>query len=63
MHQGHTETQHLKDKDETPPTVMVHVEQINETTSPFIPTEEECRQDTSEDQYLGFIKNNLSGPE
>ena len=43
MHQGHTETQHLKDKDETPPTVMVHVEQINETTSPFIPTEEECR--------------------
>ena len=32
MHQGHTETQHLKDNNETP-TLMVHLGQINKTTT------------------------------
>ena len=39
MNQGHTETQQLKDKNETP-TLMVHAGQINKTTTLPLPTEE-----------------------
>ena len=40
MHQGHTESQQQKDKKETP-TLMVYMGQINEITTPPLPTEEE----------------------
>ena len=59
MHQGHIATQHLKDKNETP-TVMLHMGQINKTKKPFLPTEEECSQATSEDHDIGYTKNVLS---
>ena len=62
MHQGHTETQQLKYNNETPP-VMVHVVQINKTTTLPLPTEEKCRYATSEDHDLGYIKRVLSSPE
>ena len=48
MNQGHTETQQLKDKNETPK-LMVHEGQIKKTTTLPLPTEEEWRQATSED--------------
>ena len=41
---------------------MVHTGQINETTTLPLPTEEEWRQDTSEDHDLGFIKGVLAIP-
>ena len=46
MYQGHTETQQLKNNNETP-TVMVYKGQINKTTSLPLPTEEEWSNDTS----------------
>ena len=46
MYQGHTETQQLKDKDETP-TGMVQSGNINENKTLCIPTEEYWRQATS----------------
>ena len=55
MHQGHTESQQPKDKNETP-TVMAHMEQINEITTIPLPTEKEWKQATSEDHDLGYIK-------
>ena len=54
MHQGNTETQHLKDNNETT-TVMVHVDQINKNITLPLPTEEERRQPTSEDHDLEYI--------
>ena len=62
MHQGNTETQHMKYNNETP-TVVVHVGQINETTTLNLSTEEECSQATSEDHDLGYIKRVLSSLE
>ena len=62
MYQGKTARKQQKYKYETP-TVMVHAGQINETRTLCLPTEEEWRQATSEDHYLGYIKNILSGPE
>ena len=62
MYQGHTETQKLKDNNETS-TVMVHADQINKTTTLHLPTEEEWMQATSEDHDLGYIKRVLSSPE
>ena len=62
MHQGHTETQYLKYKNETP-TLMVHTVYINKTTKLPLPTEEDWRQDTLEDHDLGYIKRILSRPE
>ena len=61
MHQGQTVTQYMEYMGETP-TVMVHSVKPNETTTQFIPTEEEWRQGTSEYHDLGYIKNILSGP-
>ena len=46
MHKGHTETQHLRDNNNTP-TVMVHTGQNNKTTTLPLPNEEEFRQATS----------------
>ena len=60
-HQGHIETKHQKDKNETL-TVMVHVGKINKTTALTLPTEEEWRQATSEDHDLRYIKRVLSSP-
>ena len=62
IHQGHTETQQTKDKNETP-TVMLHMGQINKTITLPINNEEEWRQATSEDHDLGYIKIILSSPE
>ena len=62
MNQGHTATKQLKDKDKTP-TFMVHVGYINENKTLCIPKEEDCRKATSEDNYLGYIKNILAGTE
>ena len=62
MNQGHTETQQLKDKNETPK-LMVHEGQIKKTTTLPLPTEEEWRQATSEDLDIGYIKSILSIPE
>ena len=62
MHQGHTETKHLKDKYETP-TFMVHSEQINKTTTLLLPTEEEWIQGISEDYDFGYIKRILYSTE
>ena len=42
---------------------MVHMGHINDTTTLWIPTEEELSQDTSEDHNIGYINNILSGPE
>ena len=42
--------------------MVVHTGHLKNTTIP-IPTEEEWRQDTSEDHYLGYIKRILSSPE
>ena len=36
--------------------MMVHVGQINKTTTLTLPTEEEWRQATSEDRALRYIK-------
>ena len=58
MNQEQTETQHLKDNNETP-TEKVHAGQINKTTTLHQPTKEEWRQDTSEDHDIGYIKNIL----
>ena len=62
MQQGHTESKQPKYMKETP-TVMVHEGQINETTTLPLPNKEDCKQDTSEDQDLGYIKRILSSPE
>ena len=62
MHQGHIETQQLKDNNETP-TVMVHEGYIKKTTTLPLPNEEEWRQATSEDHDLGCIKRVLYSPE
>ena len=48
MNQGHTETQQLKNNNETT-TLMVHAVYINKTTTLPLPTEEEWKQATSED--------------
>ena len=61
MRQGNIDTQHLKDNNETP-TVMVHAGQINKTTTPSLPTEEEWRQATSDDHDIGYINSILSSP-
>ena len=55
MYQGHTETQQLKNNNESPK-VMVHAGQINKTTTLPITTEEEWRQSTSYNHGLGYIK-------
>ena len=62
MQQVHTETQQMKNINETP-TVMVNAYQINETTTLHLPPEEESRQATSEYHDLGYIKRILSSPE
>ena len=62
MHQGQTATKKLKDKGETP-MVLLYAGQINETTTLFIPTEEERSQATAEDHDLRFLKRVLSGME
>ena len=62
IHQGRTETQQLKDTNDTP-TVMLHSGKINETTTLCIPTEEEWRHATSEDHDLVYIKRILSSLE
>ena len=62
MHQELIETKQKKDNNETL-TLMVHGGQINETTTLILPTEEERRQNTSEDHDLGYIKRILSSPE
>ena len=59
MNQGHTEIQNLKDNNENP-TVIVHAGKINGTTAIPLPTEEEWRQDTSEDHDIGYINRILS---
>ena len=61
MNQGQTATKHTKDKSETP-MVMVHVGQINKTTTIFLPPEEEWRQSTEEDIDIRYIKRILCGP-
>ena len=61
MHQELIETKQKKDNNETP-TLMVHGGQINETTTLILPTEEERRQNTSEDHDLGYIKRILFIP-
>ena len=62
LQQVHIETQHLKDKNETP-TLMVHAGNINKTTAIPLPTNEEWRQATSEDNDIGYIQGILSIPE
>ena len=62
MHQGYTETQHLKNNNETP-TVMVHAGYINKTTTLHLPLEEEFRQAILEDHDLRYINIILSSPE
>ena len=62
MHQDNTETQHMKDNNETP-MLMVHAGHINETTTLPLPTEEECKQATLEDHGLRYIKRILSSTE
>ena len=59
MHKDHTEIQQLKDNNETP-TMMVYAVHINEIKTLPLLTEEEWRQDTSEDCDLGYIKRILS---
>ena len=61
MNQGQTETQKLKDRDKIP-TVMVHAVQINENTTLYIPSEEDWRQNTSQDHDIGYIHDTVSGP-
>ena len=55
MHQGNKEIQQLKNSNETP-TVMLHTGHINETKTLPLHAEEELRQATSEDHYIGYIK-------
>ena len=49
---------HLKYKDEIP-TVMLNMVQIYQTTTLFLPTEENWRQATEEDHYLRYINSIL----
>ena len=62
MQHGHTATKQLKYKYETP-TLMVLAGNIKKTTTLCLPTYEEWRQATSEDNYLGYSNNILSCPE
>ena len=62
MHQKMTATKNLKDKGEIP-TGTVHAVNINKTTTLTIPTEDEWRQNTSEDHDLRYIKRILSSPD
>ena len=52
----------MKYKDETP-TLMVHVGQINETTTLCLTTKEEWSQTTPEDHNIKYNKRILYGSE
>ena len=54
MNQGNNATTQPKDNIETS-TVMVHSVHINETTTLFLPTEEDWMQAKSEDHDLRYI--------
>ena len=62
IYQGQTTTKNLKYKCEIP-TVFVHAGHMNDITPLPLPTEEEWRMDTSEDNNIGYIKRILSSPE
>ena len=62
MYHKNKETQHPKYDNETP-TIMVHVGQINKTSTLHIPTGEEWRQATSVDNDIRYIKRILSSTE
>ena len=58
---GAYKTHHMKYNNETP-TYMVHAGQINETTTLPLPTEEDWKQATSEENDIGYIRRILSSP-
>ena len=62
MHLGQTAAKQKNNKG-VKNIVMVYAGHTNETTTLFLPTEEECGRTTSEDHDLGYIKSILSGPE